>query len=198
MVPDVDRYWELAQRMGASVLAPIADKSYGLRDFAIADPDGFAVRFATRLEDRGMRPASYAAGISFDHIHAGSQRENSRTASSSRRLGESMYFAFPLPEREYANVPLAVFPIAMNPFALFELMAMSPFEFTLENAMTPVALMVAKATRPIALTLQMATTPTAFTALTAMTPMALTALIATSAMALLVSKTMCSLLSLES
>ena len=53
MVPDVDRYWALAQRMGARVPAPIADKPYGLRDFAIADPDGFAVRFATRLEDRG-------------------------------------------------------------------------------------------------------------------------------------------------
>ena len=53
MVPDVDRYWELAAEMGARVLAPIADKSYGLRDFAIADPDGFAVRFATRLEDLG-------------------------------------------------------------------------------------------------------------------------------------------------
>ena len=53
MVPDVDRYWELAAEMGARVLAPIADKSYGLRDFAIADPDGFAVRFATRLEDQG-------------------------------------------------------------------------------------------------------------------------------------------------
>lgn len=53
MVPDVDRYWELAAEMGARVLVPIADKSYGLRDFAIADPDGFAVRFATRLEDRG-------------------------------------------------------------------------------------------------------------------------------------------------
>ena len=53
MVPDVDRYWELAAEMGARVLAPIADKSYGLRDFAIADPDGFAVRFATRLEGRG-------------------------------------------------------------------------------------------------------------------------------------------------
>ncbi len=53
MVPDVDRYWELAAEMGARVLAPIADKSYGLRDFAIADPDGFAVRFATHLEDRG-------------------------------------------------------------------------------------------------------------------------------------------------
>lgn len=51
MVPDVDRYWELAREMGARVLAPIQDKSYGLRDFAIADPDGFAVRFATRLED---------------------------------------------------------------------------------------------------------------------------------------------------
>ena len=53
MVPDVDRYWELAAEMGARVLAPIQDKSYGLRDFAIADPDGFAVRFATRLEDLG-------------------------------------------------------------------------------------------------------------------------------------------------
>ena len=53
IVPDVDRYWELAAEMGARVLAPIADKSYGLRDFAIADPDGFAVRFATHLEDRG-------------------------------------------------------------------------------------------------------------------------------------------------
>ena len=52
MVPDVDRYWALAAEMGARVLAPIADKYYGLRDFAIADPDGFAVRFATRLEDR--------------------------------------------------------------------------------------------------------------------------------------------------
>lgn len=53
MVPDVDRYWALAAEMGARVLAPIADKPYGLRDFAIADPDGFAVRFATRLEDGG-------------------------------------------------------------------------------------------------------------------------------------------------
>lgn len=53
MVPDVDRSWELAQQMGARVLAPIADKYYGLRDFAIADPDGFAVRFGTRLEEQG-------------------------------------------------------------------------------------------------------------------------------------------------
>ncbi len=52
MVPDVDRFWVLAADMGVRVLAPIGDKYYGLRDFAIADPDGFAVRFATRLEDR--------------------------------------------------------------------------------------------------------------------------------------------------
>ncbi len=53
MVPDVDRFWEVAKQMGARVLAPIEDNYYGLRDFAIADPDGFAVRFATRLEEQG-------------------------------------------------------------------------------------------------------------------------------------------------
>jgi catechol 2,3-dioxygenase-like lactoylglutathione lyase family enzyme len=49
MVPDVDRYWALAQELGARVLAPIADRDYGLRDFTIVDPDGFGVRFGTRL-----------------------------------------------------------------------------------------------------------------------------------------------------
>ena len=49
MVTDVDRYWERARAMGAPVLAPIADREYGLRDFTILDPDGFGVRFGTRL-----------------------------------------------------------------------------------------------------------------------------------------------------
>lgn len=49
MVADVDAYWERAIRMGSRVLSPIADRYYGLRDFTIADPDGFGVRFATRL-----------------------------------------------------------------------------------------------------------------------------------------------------
>ncbi|HEX5501761.1 MAG TPA: VOC family protein [Thermomicrobiales bacterium] len=49
MVPDVDRYWALARDMGARVLAPIADRDYGLRDFTIVDPDGFGVRFGSRL-----------------------------------------------------------------------------------------------------------------------------------------------------
>ena len=50
MVSDVDTWWRRATEMGARVLAPIADREYGLRDFTIADPDGFGIRFATRIE----------------------------------------------------------------------------------------------------------------------------------------------------
>jgi catechol 2,3-dioxygenase-like lactoylglutathione lyase family enzyme len=50
MVPDVDAWWRRAIGMGARVLAPIADREYGLRDFTIADPDGFGVRFGTRID----------------------------------------------------------------------------------------------------------------------------------------------------
>jgi catechol 2,3-dioxygenase-like lactoylglutathione lyase family enzyme len=49
MVTDVDRYWALAQQLGAPVIKPIADRYYGLRDFTIVDPDGFGLRFGTRL-----------------------------------------------------------------------------------------------------------------------------------------------------
>jgi len=49
MVPDVDRHWLRARAMGARVLVPLADRAYGLRDFTILDPDGFGVRFASRL-----------------------------------------------------------------------------------------------------------------------------------------------------
>jgi len=51
MVPNVDDYWALSQELGARVLSPITDQPYGLRDFTIADPDGFGVRFGTRLSD---------------------------------------------------------------------------------------------------------------------------------------------------
>jgi len=49
MVPDVDRLWALANEVGATVVIPVDDRYYGLRDFTIADPDGFGVRFATLL-----------------------------------------------------------------------------------------------------------------------------------------------------
>jgi catechol 2,3-dioxygenase-like lactoylglutathione lyase family enzyme len=51
MVPNVNNYWRLANDLGAQVIVPIADRSYGLRDFTIADPDGFGVRFASRLTE---------------------------------------------------------------------------------------------------------------------------------------------------
>jgi catechol 2,3-dioxygenase-like lactoylglutathione lyase family enzyme len=49
MVLDVDAYRARATAGGAHVLAPIADRDYGLRDFTILDPDGLGLRFATRL-----------------------------------------------------------------------------------------------------------------------------------------------------
>jgi len=50
MVPKVDDYWHLAMECGARIVVPIGDRYYGLRDFTIADPDGFGVRFATILK----------------------------------------------------------------------------------------------------------------------------------------------------
>jgi catechol 2,3-dioxygenase-like lactoylglutathione lyase family enzyme len=50
MVPNVDDYWKLVNEMGATIILPIGDRYYGLRDFTIADPDGFGVRFASSLE----------------------------------------------------------------------------------------------------------------------------------------------------
>ena len=51
MVPNVDEYWKLAIELGAQVIVPVADRYYGLRDFTIADPDGFGVRFASVLKE---------------------------------------------------------------------------------------------------------------------------------------------------
>ncbi len=52
MVPDVDRYWSLCEKLHARVVAPIDDRYYGLRDFMVADPDGYGVRFASLLPPR--------------------------------------------------------------------------------------------------------------------------------------------------
>ena len=50
LVPDVDRYWTLAQELGCTVVKPIEDRYYDLRDFTIAGPDGVGLRFASRLK----------------------------------------------------------------------------------------------------------------------------------------------------
>ena len=52
LVPDVDVVWAQAQSLGLAVEQPIADKYYGLRDFTVRDPDGFGLRFATRIPSR--------------------------------------------------------------------------------------------------------------------------------------------------
>ncbi len=51
MVPNVDDYWRLTQKMGCRVIRPIEDRYYGLRDFTVAGPDGLALRFGTRLTE---------------------------------------------------------------------------------------------------------------------------------------------------
>lgn len=52
MVPDVDDLWRLANEVGARVILSIACRYYGLRDFMIADPDGFGIRFASQFEGK--------------------------------------------------------------------------------------------------------------------------------------------------
>jgi catechol 2,3-dioxygenase-like lactoylglutathione lyase family enzyme len=51
MVPNVDDYWALSKTIGARVIRPIENRSYGLRDFTIAGLDGLGLRFATHLAD---------------------------------------------------------------------------------------------------------------------------------------------------
>ena len=51
MVRNVDEYWKLVDEIGAQIIIPLDDRYYGLRDFTIADPDGFGVRFASLLPE---------------------------------------------------------------------------------------------------------------------------------------------------
>jgi hypothetical protein len=51
IVPNVDDFWTLAKKMGVQVIRPIGNRSYGLKDFTIAGPDGLGLRFATHLSD---------------------------------------------------------------------------------------------------------------------------------------------------
>src|SRR5262252_1390555 len=49
MVPNVDEYWQHVNKIGARIIIPLGNRYYGLRDFTIADLDGFGVRFASML-----------------------------------------------------------------------------------------------------------------------------------------------------
>lgn len=49
IVPDVDAVRAKIQELEAAVVQEIGDRRYGLRDFTVADPAGFGVRFATPI-----------------------------------------------------------------------------------------------------------------------------------------------------
>lgn len=49
LTADVDRIWATVHALDLPVERPVADRSYGLRDFTVRDPDGFELRFATPL-----------------------------------------------------------------------------------------------------------------------------------------------------
>lgn len=49
MVADVDAIWKRVNELGLPCVNPIGDRFYGLRDFVVADPDGFDIRFAQSL-----------------------------------------------------------------------------------------------------------------------------------------------------
>ena|SRR5215831_112997 len=55
MVANVDEYWKLVNEIGARIIIPLADRYYGLRDFTVADPDGFGVRFASLMPNEIQR-----------------------------------------------------------------------------------------------------------------------------------------------
>ena len=48
LVPNVDDYWKLVNDLGAPIVAPLSER-FGLRDFTFVDPDGFGLRFATKV-----------------------------------------------------------------------------------------------------------------------------------------------------
>lgn len=49
IVSDVDLVFGLAQELGLPIVSSISDRFYGLRDFTVADPTGFEIRFAQML-----------------------------------------------------------------------------------------------------------------------------------------------------
>jgi catechol 2,3-dioxygenase-like lactoylglutathione lyase family enzyme len=40
MVPNVNDFWTLSEKIGVQIIRPIGNRDYGLRDFTIAGPDG--------------------------------------------------------------------------------------------------------------------------------------------------------------
>lgn len=46
---EVDAYYELISKQGAIITVPIDDRAYGVRDFAVEDPDGNTLVFGKEI-----------------------------------------------------------------------------------------------------------------------------------------------------
>jgi hypothetical protein len=49
VVPDVHLVWERIKSLDLPIVTTIGDRPYGIRDFVVADPSGFEIRFAQVL-----------------------------------------------------------------------------------------------------------------------------------------------------
>ena len=49
VVPEVEFIWECVKSLCLPIVHIIGDRPYGLRDFVVADPSGFEIRFAQVL-----------------------------------------------------------------------------------------------------------------------------------------------------
>ncbi len=50
MAEDLDALYRRLANSGVPIVSAIADRPYGLRDFIVADPDGFQLRFAAPIK----------------------------------------------------------------------------------------------------------------------------------------------------
>lgn len=56
-VPNVDRYYKLAQESRATIEMPMTDRPYG-RMFTLNDPDGYTISFITEQKPRAKKAAT--------------------------------------------------------------------------------------------------------------------------------------------
>ena len=61
-VEDVDALYERARQIGVDIVKPIQDRPGKARDFRIADPDGYFLRFTTPLRRERLVAAGADAG----------------------------------------------------------------------------------------------------------------------------------------
>lgn len=49
---DIDQYYEEVKRKSVQVTIDIKDEPFGIRDFSVADPDGYLLTFNQKIQDK--------------------------------------------------------------------------------------------------------------------------------------------------